>query len=279
MMKAKNLKSRSFERVFLVFTIVLGLFGSNYGTANATGITYYVDNTNTSCSDAGPGTSPSAPFCTITRGASAAVAGDVVQVLAGTYAETVTILSSGTASLPITFTAAPGVTVSGSGSADSRGFVISSKSYITINGFTVTGTRGDGIYVTGSNNITISNNSVSYAGDPSSGLIRRGIRFISSNNSTITGNTTSYNSQDGIRLESGCYNVMVSYNTSFGNAEEWQRNAAGIDLNNSYSNTILHNITFANEDTGLQFYSGSHDNLVIGNLTYGNGDHGIDNLS
>ena len=55
------------------------------------------------------------------------------------------------------------------------------------------------------------------------------------------------------------------------------RNACGINVLGSNYNTIIHNITYANEDTGLNFYTGSHDNLVVGNLTYGNGDHGIDN--
>ena len=45
----------------------------------------------------------------------------------------------------------------------------------------------------------------------------------------------------------------------------------------SDNNTILHNITYANEDSGLQFYAGAQNNIVIGNLSYGNGDHGIDN--
>ncbi len=62
------------------------------------------------------------------------------------------------------------------------------------------------------------------------------------------------------------------------NAEQWQRNATGIQVagTDSANNTIIHNITYANEDSGLQFYAGAHDNLVLGNLSYGNGDHGID---
>ena len=44
-------------------------------------------------------------------------------------------------------------------------------------------------------------------------------------------------------------------------------------------NTIINNVSYENEDTGLQFYTGAHDNLIVGNLTYDNGDHGIDNLN
>ena len=264
-------------RISLILTLVWYLVGVDHSNAAAAGITYYVNNTNTSCSDTGSGTTPSLPFCTISRGASVAVAGDIVSVLAGTYAETVSAPRSGSAGLPILFTAAPGVTVSGDGTSASKAFKISTKSYIIINGFTVTGTLGDGIYVTGSNNITISNNAISYAGLPESGLNARGIHFTNTNNSTITGNTAMYNTQDGIRLDTGSFNVTISNNTSFGNAQQWSRNAAGIDLVSSYSNMIIHNITYANEDTGLNFFTNSHDNFVIGNLTYGNGDHGIDN--
>ncbi len=59
---------------------------------------------------------------------------------------------------------------------------------------------------------------------------------------------------------------------------EYSRTAEGINvITNSNNNTIIHNITYANEDTGLNFYTSSGSNLVIGNVSYGNGDHGIDN--
>ena len=126
---------------------------------------YYVDNTNGSCSDAAMGTTPATPFCTIGHAASIAAAGDTVQVLAGSYDETVNGANSGSAGLPITYTAAPGVSLT---STTSNAFRITSKSYIVVDGFTITGTAAQGIYVSGSNNITISNNHVSYSGKPAS---------------------------------------------------------------------------------------------------------------
>ena len=47
----------------------------------------------------------------------------------------------------------------------------------------------------------------------------------------------------------------------------------------SSKNTLIHNITYANEDSGLQCYSSASENIVVGNLSYGNGDHGIDNYN
>jgi parallel beta-helix repeat protein len=269
--------------IIMILVIACSLVGTRPASVLAAGTTYYVDNTNVACNDAtNLGTTPALPFCKIAKGASVAAAGDTVRVLAGIYAETVTVPVSGSAGLPITYSAATGVTVTGNGLASGGdAFQISSKSYVIVDGFTITGTADNGIYVSGSNHITISNNHVSYSGKPVSGSTRAGIYLTGVIDSTVTGNTTDHNSQDGIRLTTGAVNNLVSNNISFANAEQLQRNATGIQVygSSSYNNTIIHNITYANEDTGLQFYSGAHNNIVIGNLSYGNGDHGIDNLN
>ena len=266
-------------QLFLSLVLILCMTGWKYSSASAAGATYYVNNTNVSCSDLNAGTTMALPFCTIGKGASLAVAGDTVQVLAGTYAETVNGPNSGTAGLPITYSAAPGVTVTGNGLAISGGgFRMSGKSYIVVDGFTITGTDDYGIYTFGSNNITITNNHVSYSGSPASGSTRTGIYINSTSSSTISGNTSDHNSSNGILLTNGSNNNLVSNNVTFANAEQWQRNATGIHVTGagSANNIIIHNVAYANEDTGLQFYSGAHDNIVVGNLSYGNGDHGID---
>ena len=275
-----TLHPTSYDYVFL--PIAGGTFtDSGMGTVHAAppiSADYYVDNTDVGCSDSGAG-SLAVPFCTIGKAASLLTAGQTVRVLAGTYAETVNGPNSGTAGNPITYSAAPGVTVTGNGTASGNAFRMTSKSYIVIDGFTITDTVDYGIYAATSNHITISNNHVSSAGSPVSGSTRMGIFFTNTDDSTITGNTTDHNSQDGIRLTGGSAGNLVSDNVSFANAEEWQRNATGIQVTGAGSdnNTLIHNITYANEDSGLQFYSGAQNNFAIGNLTYGNGDHGIDN--
>ncbi len=216
-------------RMFLGIVLILSMVGLNYSIAAATGTAYYVDNTNPSCSDSGTGLSSALPFCTISKGASAAVAGEIVRVLAGSYAETVTVPFSGSNGLPITYTAASGVIVTGNGQkSGGSAFRISSKSYIIINGFTVTGTADRGVYVSNSNNITISNNHVSYSGSPVSGSTREGIYLTGTTNSTISGNTSDHNSFHGIRLINGSDNNLVSNNILFANAKQYQRDAAGI---------------------------------------------------
>ena len=95
-------------------------------------------------------------------------AGQTVLVFSGTYSESVTVTSSGTASAPINFVAAPGatVTVTGSGSGSANGFYLNNRSYVTVQGFNVTGTSADGIVVKNSSNITIRGSHVSYSGQP-----------------------------------------------------------------------------------------------------------------
>ncbi len=246
--------------------------------AGAAPTTYRVDKTDPNCSNAGAGTFAQ-PFCTIGKAASLAAAGDTVRVVAGTYAETVNGPNSGTAGNPITYSAAPGVTVTGNGSPTGAAFRMTGKSYIVIKGFAIANTVDYGIFASGSDHITITDVRVSSAGSPVAGSTRVGIYLNNTNASTITGNTTDHNSGDGIRLTHGSSGNRVSDNVSFANAERYRRNATGIQVTGagSNNNTIIHNITYANEDSGLQFYSGAQNNHIIGNLSYGNGDHGIDN--
>ncbi len=263
---------------------MLGLFFPIHSTRAATGVTFYVDKTNPTCSDSGPGTNPSQPFCTIGQGATVANAGDTVRVLHGTYAEKVKPSVSGAPGSPITFSAAPGVTVTGDGnqtSGSSSAFRLASYSYITIDGFNVKNTIDEGIYLLGSDHIIISNNHVSYIGSPFAGPNPCGIYMAVTTNSTITGNTIDHNKLDGIRLFNISTNNTISNNVSFANATGTSsRTAAGINVDsNSTSNTIIHNIAYANEDSGLYFQNSSGSNVIVGNVSYGNGDHGIDNYN
>ena len=234
---------------------------------------YTVDNTNPACSDTGPGT-PAQPFCTIAAGARAAHAGDTVLVNAGTYPGTsVNPTNSGTAGSAITFSANRGVTISGG----SRAFALSSRNYIVVSGFIITGTSSYGISVSGGSNVTLSGNTESYAGTPISSPAA-GIYLSNLSGGLISGNVTHDNSAHGIYLTGSTTGVTVQGNTSYHNAYQYERNANGID-DIAPGNSIIANVTYANEDTGINIYSGGNNALVADNVTYDNGDHGIDDYN
>jgi len=279
-MKLKNLTPP--PTVIGTLTIIILLLAAlNVTSASAlvTDVTYFVDNTSSlgSCSDStNNGLTPTHPFCTINKGSSVALAGDTVRVLAGTYAEKVVPAHDGSVGSPIIFSAAPGVTVTGDGTDTGSAFRLITKSYITVDGFIVTTTTEDGIYVLNSNHITISNNHVSYSGSPVDPSQKFGIYFNSTTNSVISGNTTDHNTNHGIMVSGSSSNIMIRNNVSYANARQTFRDANGIMVNNSSNNTIIHNVTYANEDSGIGIYVSSSNNLILGNVSYGNGDHGID---
>ena len=265
----------------MILFLVISLIGTHPSVAFAAGNTYYVDNT-VPCSDSGAGTMAN-PFCTLAQASIKAVAGDTVRVLHGTYAETVYPLS-GSAGQPVTFKANPGVTVRGNSAGFGSAFAISSgKSYIVIDGFNITETKYMGIWVSGANHITITNNHISYAGDPSvTDSHRRGIYLSGTTDSVITGNITDHNTCVGIMLINGSDHNIISNNLSFANASTVVSDAAGYALIGSSYNTVTNNIGYGNEDSGISIYDyndtlPSSYNVIAGNLFYANGDHGIDN--
>jgi parallel beta-helix repeat protein len=258
--------------------------------------TYVVNNASSACSDTGQGTA-SQPFCTIAAAAGVAQAGDTVQVSGGAYTGTaVNPAHSGTAGSPITFAAQPGVTISGGADA----FALSSRNYIVVSGFTisattsagivvsngaedtisdniVSGTKSYGISVSGGSDDTVSGNTESFAGTPQTSPAA-GIYLHNLDGGLVLSNITHDNSAHGIYLTGSTTGVTVEGNTSYRNAYQYVRNANGID-DIAPGNSLIGNITYANEDTGINIYPGANDTLIAGNVSYGNGDHGIDDLN
>ena len=263
-----------FAVVFVIVCAAQGMFVLRIGLATAAGSTLYVDRGNPACSNGGPGTQTQ-PYCSIGAAAQVAVAGQTVLIGSGTYTENVVVANSGTQAAPIVFAAAPGASVIVTGNA--HGFTISARSWITVRSITVTGTSSDGIYVSNSSNITLSNDHVSFAGEPIQGEVARGIRLSGATNPVVSGCVLDHNSEAGVYLVGGTTGAQIIGNELFANARQYTRAAPGIDVR-SVGNTVAWNVSHDNEDSGLQFYPGAANNLAIGNVLYHNGDHGIDNL-
>jgi len=267
-------------RPLLAALSALAIFGAGavyQAPVFATGTILYVDGSSAACNDAGTGT-PTVPYCTLIKATQAVLPGQTVDAVGGTYTGSALNPSvTGSATSPITFTASVGVTISGGSDA----FAISSRSYVTINGFTISGTSSPGIQVSSSDHITISYNHVSGSGQRTRGLNAAGISVSGTTASLITHNTSDNNSDHGIILQGGSSNNTVSFNEASLNAEGWQRNANGINVidTGSTGNTVLGNVLHDNEDSGLQFFSGANNGLGINNVSYNNGDHGIDDYN
>jgi parallel beta-helix repeat protein len=187
---------------------------------------------------------------------------------------------SGTASHGIYLTSlSTDVTVTGNtvSGATGYGIYVNTLSNITVSGNTVSDTTSYGIHVNSSSNVTVSDNDVSGAGERVQGSTKYGIKLAATTDSLVSDNVSHDNSEAGVFLDADTNEVEVTGNHTFGNARGYARAAPGIDVR-GFNNTIDRNVSHDNEDSGLQFYTGSHDNLVVGNLSYFNGDHGIDDL-
>lgn len=251
------------------------------------------------CSDTGAG-AQSLPFCTIAKAGKVAVSGQTVLVASGTYTDEVFPWHSGVPGAPITFSPSPGATVSIVGPR--HGFIISNESWITVSGFTISGTTSNGIYVYNATGVTLSNNTVRESGQRVAGSTAYGMYLNSMTNSLVSHNLVTDNSASGIYLTNAATGNLITGNESSFNAYSYVRNAVGIDLR-SPDNVVSDNRVHDNEDSGIQSYPGGDDNVIVDNVAYHNkgfttarlsncsapptgntagcitGDHGIDNFA
>ncbi len=152
------------------------------------------------------------------------------------------------------------------------GFRLSGRSWVTIDGFTVTRTEDRAIYLSSSsNNSTITNNTVTFAN-------KYGIAASGSSGVLIGSNVVSDNNDHGITLVSGVTGSTVQDNESFRNARPSTRAANGLDVYGSSGNLIQRNRFHDNQDTGLNIRTSSHNNLSLQNRSWNNGDHGFDHV-
>src|ERR1700690_339264 len=215
--------------------------------------TYYVSSI--VGSDNNAGTSSSAPLASLQTAADLVKPGDTVEVMNGTYVGTapgggdvLDISTSGTASAPITFEAAPGQTpiIDSSGGWNAINI---EASYIVVKGFTVVGDAA---------NYTLQSALAGYSTGSSSldgnGIgINPGSGASLPNHITIEDNTV-YNEPGGGIFTEGADYVQILNNVVHNNAN-WS----------AFGNSGISVSTSANSDT----QSGVHD-IISGNLVYDN---------
>ncbi len=96
---------RKYKFLYLIAFILFYSVSLSISSATVHAATYYVDGNSIggTCSDVALGTSLGAPWCTVQKAASSAVAGDTINIRGGTYREVVTPTNSGTNGSPITY--------------------------------------------------------------------------------------------------------------------------------------------------------------------------------
>jgi parallel beta-helix repeat protein len=236
-------------------------------TAPAFGATFYVDESNPACSDAGPGTE-AVPHCTINAAQAAHFgAGVTIAVKPGTYTELVNITKSGAAGNPFVFQAlGPGVTLRGS-------FNASSRSWITIDGFTVEPSPGStGIFVGSTPNSVITRNTVLNVSGPSG--TSYGIYVSYAANQRIAGNTVANCEGHGFVIRNVTGSVIED-NASHHNDQGFNFK---IDIPSPIGNVIRRNRAWSNATTGFYYFT-VQGNVAIQNLAWSNGDHGIQHVN
>ena len=152
------------------------------------------------------------------------------------------------------------------------GFTLPARSFVTIDGFTITRTEDRGINLAATcNNVTLTHNTVTFTG-------KVGILIVGGTGHVVGSNVVHDCNDHGISLTSGVTASTIEDNESYLNARHFERAASGIYLFGCPSNTLRRNRVHDNEDTGLHIQSGSNNCIQYLNRSWNNGDHGYDHL-
>ena len=230
-----------------------------------------VDRRDPGCDDR-PG-DPTGPYCTISAAVARVVPGQAVLVRAGTYQEVVEPPISGTAEQPITIAAEADGAVRVTGGR--FGFRLLSLSHVSVEGFAVSATLGNGVDIEACDHVTVAGLTVDGAGGADPATVADGIGVSASRDVTLVGNDVSRSNRSGIFLDATTSGTVVERNLVVGNGQGETRAGVGIDVRGD-KNVVRHNVGHDNDDSGAQFHEGATDNVATGNVFFANLDHGID---
>ncbi|QJW98077.1 beta strand repeat-containing protein [Frigoriglobus tundricola] len=238
------------------------------------------------------------PWLTLQHAADTVQAGDTVNVLAGNYAG-FCLTTTGTASARITFTGQAGADITSDNPVTADGINIENASYVTVQGFTVTGAQRAGIRSVTNTNVIIQNNDCDqnavwgiFSGFSKNLQIlnnvasrsaqQHGIYVSNSdttgngNNPTISGNTVWGNHDCGIELNgdlntSGSGGIIsgatVTDNVIYDNGVG---GGAGINCDGVQNSVFENNLVYNEHATGISLSyvtagGGSSNNRVVNN--------------
>lgn len=257
------------------------------------GATYYVAPQG---KDGGPGTM-ARPWRTLDRATRNLDPGDVVLVRSGTYPENVTIARSGTDSAPVAVKAFPGE------QPRLTGRLKVEADYVRISGFVLEGRTATNptdvvLYVSGADDVRITGNEVTragqsgiFVGDGSSrtqivsnwihengrnDFLDHGIYVEDASGTLIANNLISGNVGYGIQLYPNADDSLVTQNTIVRNGRSGV--IVGGEKTTADGNTIVNNIVSFNGEQGIRTFWGGpvgHGNIASHNLVYGNPEGGV----
>jgi len=151
-------------------------------------------------------------------------------------------------------------------------FVVSGRSWVTIEGFTALRADDRAFNLTSDvRDLEILGNTVRFSS-------KYGIYVSDGVRVHIAGNRTYDNANHGIMLTVGTSNCVVEDNESYRNAVPGVRSANGLYLYGATNNIVRRNRWHDNQDSGQHMQSGANDNVCYNNLSWNNGDHGFDHL-
>src|SRR5439155_13937820 len=130
----------------------------------------------------------------------------------------------------------------------------SSKSYVMVQGFTVTHAEDEGILFSSCSNSTISGNHVPLAR-------YHGIHVAGGSSDVIASNVVWLTGDHGIYLTGAVASSTVRDNESYSNARPEVRAANGIYLSGCSGERVERNRLHDNQDTGLQINASSNNNI------------------
>ncbi|MBL7986143.1 MAG: right-handed parallel beta-helix repeat-containing protein, partial [Flavobacteriales bacterium] len=184
--------------------------------------TYYVSSTG---NDQASGLSPTEAFASLQHAADVALAGDSVQVLAGSYTGFAAMDHSGAPEAPIVFFATPGAVsiVEPCPYNELDGINVENVEWVVIDGFIVNGMPRAGIRTALSDHVTIRNNSCH--GNYRWGILTGFAEHVLIEHNTCSGSEVEH----GIYFSNSADDPVIRFNRCFDN------NANGIHMNGDVS--------------------------------------------